>query len=451
MHTSAFDWAVCGLSVVAIASVMGCAGSQQPMLDAGSGADAGLGAGWGGDGGCGPVSWDQDVFPIVQAYCMTCHDAPPNYGAPVSLTTYAATQQPSVENNTVLEYQMMASKLSSGLMPASGPKPTPEEIALVVAWADAGAPLAACPGTDAGMFDAGTVDAGDAGLVDTSTANFKGTANGFVDGADAGVENNEFRCFSFTLDTGGQSVEALEFAPIVDNSRILHHMIAFRINSPQTLPSSYDCFGGPSPAGMQLSASFLYGWAPGVGPWQFPTGVGMPLQTGDQLVIQIHYHNFTGEPQTDSSGLAIWWTTQQQTYQASVLRLGPTGFVLEPQQEDAQVVGQCLMPQTSATLLDFGAAPHEHLFGTEVTTQITSSGTTSTLVTVDPWNFNAQQIYPENQIIHPGDQLVTTCHYNTMTAMGPVPYGETTEDEMCFDFLYVYPLTTGSVPGTCNN
>jgi hypothetical protein len=434
------------VGVLAVAAA--CVTAAPPVPgDGGSGTDGG-GVFLVVDGGCGPVNWADQISPIVNAYCLPCHGAPPTYGAPVSLDTYADTQQPSVESGGFLEYQVMALKVAAGQMPASGPQPTPDEIALIVAWADAGAPVLACPGMDAGMFDAGQQPY-DAGLIDTSTANWRGTADAYIDLPDAGIEDNNYECFSFSLDAGTQAVEAIQFAPIVDNATILHHMVVYRVQSSKPPPASFQCFGGPIPPGDTGTASFLYGWAPGVQPWTFPAETGMPLQNGENLIVQIHYHNFTGLPQTDSSGVALWWTTQMRQYPASVMRLGPTGFMLPPQQTDTQISDTCTLAANVPPLHLFGATPHMHLYGTEIATQVTASGVTGTLVSVDPWNFNNQHIFPVSQDVNPGDQFVTTCHYNTESAPGPVYFGETTEDEMCFDFLYLYPLDAGSVPGTC--
>jgi hypothetical protein len=402
----------------------------------------------GGGQGCGPVSWDHEIQPIVQAHCQTCHSSPPAYGAPAPFVTYADTQQTAVEDPRIPEYQMMANKVTAGLMPSSGPALTADEISLFVAWADAGAPLDECPGTDAGYYDAGT-GIQDAGLIDTSTANFKGTANGYTDSPTSGVDENEYHCFSFKVSTGGQVVDAIQFAPILDNTRILHHMILYKISSTTVVPSDYECFGGPTPQ-ADPNTSLLFGWAPGGTPYAFPPEAGMQVQDGDQLVLQLHYHNFTGEPQTDSSGIAMWWTTQMRQYQAVNIALGAVNFTLAQGQQSVSVAGNCSVLLSAGTQVKiFGAFPHMHTYGTHITTTITHAGSTNALVDVPQWSFDNQHVYPVDAVVTNGDSLTTSCTYDTMTATAPVPYGETTEDEMCFDFLYVYPSTPTNLPGYC--
>jgi hypothetical protein len=362
--------------------------------------------------------------------------------------TYADTQQSAVEDPRVPEYQMMANKVVAGLMPASGPRLTADEISLFAAWADAGAPLDECPGTDAGYYDAG-IGIQDAGTIDTSTANFKGTANGYTDSPTAGVNQNEYHCFSFKVNTSGQVVDAIQFAPILDNTRILHHMILYKISPTTVVPSDYECFGGPTPQ-TDPNTSLLFGWAPGGTPYTFPAETGMTVHDGDQLVLQLHYHNFTGEPQTDSSGIAMWWTTQMRQYQAVNIALGNANFTLAQGQSSVSVSGNCSVILGAGTDVKiFGAFPHMHTYGTHITTTITHAGSTSTLVDVAPWSFDNQHVYPVDATVTNGDSVSTTCTYDTMSAPAPVSFGETTEDEMCFDFVYVYPTTPTTLPGYC--
>ena len=44
-----------------------------------------------------------------------------------------------------------------------------------------------------------------------------------------------------------------------------------------------------------------------------------------------------------------------------------------------------------------------------------------------------------NAVIEPGDRLVTTCEYSSTSRDTPTRFGEGTDDEMCFNFMLVYP------------
>jgi hypothetical protein len=91
----------------------------------------------------------------------------------------------------------------------------------------------------------------------------------------------------------------------------------------------------------------------------------------------------------------------------------------------------------------FSAFPHMHRLGIRITLELRRMGDPNwtTLVDIDPWSFNDQPnivIDPQHQMIMPGDQLRTHCWWNTNG--NNVSFGEASSDEMCFNFIYHYPL-----------
>lgn len=55
------------------------------------------------------------------------------------------------------------------------------------------------------------------------------------------------------------------------------------------------------------------------------------------------------------------------------------------------------------------------------------------------WDFNQQSPSHVKAVIKPGDRLVTHCVYNAKDKTVKTGFGEGTDDEMCFNFLMVYP------------
>jgi hypothetical protein len=83
-----------------------------------------------------------------------------------------------------------------------------------------------------------------------------------------------------------------------------------------------------------------------------------------------------------------------------------------------------------------------HKLGTKFTTTLTSGKTTTPIVDVPKWDFNDQITYPVDPattLVRPGDTLTTTCTYTNPTDKA-VTFGEKTENEMCLNFIMVYPL-----------
>jgi len=63
------------------------------------------------------------------------------------------------------------------------------------------------------------------------------------------------------------------------------------------------------------------------------------------------------------------------------------------------------------------------------------------------WDFNQQSPSHVKAVIKPGDRLVTHCTYNSESSTQRKTFGEGSDDEMCFNFLLVYPAE--SVPFMC--
>jgi hypothetical protein len=74
----------------------------------------------GGGGGCGPGpaqgDYPCDVFAVIDAQCLPCHQSPPRLGAPFPLLTYEDTQQPFF-GGPKLVYQQMHDQIQPGAMP----------------------------------------------------------------------------------------------------------------------------------------------------------------------------------------------------------------------------------------------------------------------------------------------------------------------------------------------
>jgi uncharacterized membrane protein len=95
-----------------------------------------------------------DVEAVLRAKCHTCHTMPPRNGAPMSLLTWAATQNFAGGSTTVKIWQRAREYVASGYMPylnsPTGPL-TSTEKATLLTWLEGGAlPAPAACVTDAG-------------------------------------------------------------------------------------------------------------------------------------------------------------------------------------------------------------------------------------------------------------------------------------------------------------
>ena len=430
--------------------VLGCDGSGDGSI---TGRDDG-GGGGGTDGGAATMDGIPcDVAEVLADNCLGCHGDPPVTGAPMPLTTWAQIQAPAVSDESVRVYEMMSVRINSETAPMPPPSAgtlSEADRATLNEWLGASAPAASagdsCTGADGGV---GTDGGGIFGGVGpehlpcepshTFTAHAPGSDAPFEVPADAG---NLYECFAFRSPfTSGQ--QATAWAPIVDDTRVVHHWILYRTETPQEEGSVSRC-------SMPSDAEFLMGWAPGGENAVMPDHVGLELPEGDQwLILQLHYWNVAGiSDADDASGVAVCTTDTPRENEAAILWLGSTGINIPPRATDHTVTGTCPSSVTSlfsTPMHILGQGPHMHELGTHFITEVLRDGDPSraeTLVEVAPWDFNAQSFYwhEEEIVVQPGDSLRTRCTYDNPTD-STVRFGERTEDEMCFDFVMVYPTS----------
>jgi hypothetical protein len=381
------------------------------------------------------------VAQALKAKCQACHGRPPVFGAPMSLLTYADTLAPAPGGKGLLVWQAMKSKLEKGLMPPpatpTGPLTAAEKAALTT-WLAAGAPGsddACAPGPDAGVPTEPPAS-GPAALPCQPKYQFRAHGTADSDPFPVPVESNAYRCFTFAVPfTAGE--QATAWAPIIDDARVIHHWILYG-HSSTAMPTGCGDTG----------RVFLMGWAPGGRNGELPADVGLELpDPGTWLTLEVHYNNgakLTGA--TDRSGVAVCTTSVPRAQEAGVITLGSINIALPPDNTEHAVTSE--FPGTITRLLPeplhvLWTSPHMHLTGTSFKTDIVRAGQTIPLVDVPMWDFNNQRAYPQDpasMTIQPGDTLRTTCTYKNATG-APIRFGERTENEMCFNFVAVYPIT----------
>ena len=386
-----------------------------------------------------------EVAEILSEHCWACHTDPPRNAAPMPLMTRADFQRPSVSMPDQPVWQRVMARIHD----AESPMPPPSSstlddatLATLDTWLEDGAP-ARTAGERCDDVAPPPVPRGDE-LPCTPTHSF--LAHDATDSSapfDVPVSaDNLYECFTFRSPFGADE-QATAWAPVVDDTRVLHHWILYRTQTEQV-------DGGVGRCNMPLDATFLMGWAPGGGVEVMPDDVGVELRTAadEWLILQVHYWNVPGYTDArDRSGVSICTTDTPRENTAGVLTMGALGIFLPPRSRDVQAAGNCSTGSFDEPIHVLSSGPHMHELGTAFTTEIERrGGSTEMLVAVDPWDFNAQTTYWHRPAVRidPGDTLRTTCTYDNMTD-SLVTFGEDTEDEMCFNFALVYPI--GAVGG----
>ncbi len=393
-----------------------------------------------------PPTFHKDVEPILQSRCQDCHRA--GEIAPFSLLTYDNARKRAAD------LAALASERKMPPWPASttegGPFQdarvlTDEEIAVLTAWADAGAPRgnpadAPAPRTFTSGWPLGEPD-----LVLRPEEAYHLAAGG----------EDVLRVFVIPSGlTEGKWVRAIDFQP--GNPQVVHHILAAfdtlgraRVRDARDPEPGYDSFAG---FGI-IPSGGLGGWAPGKRPQELPSGVGRYLPARSDILIQVHYHK-TGKPETDATAIGIYFSDEapdKQIHGGLILPPRPMGFLSRPTlsipagDANHEVRGTGTIEQDSHLT---AVVPHMHWLGKDFSmTAHLPDGTERTLIKIDQWDFNWQGTYDfvEPIALPAGTRIDMVAHFDNSDANPanpnhppkPVHWGQQTTDEMCIGFYQV--------------
>jgi hypothetical protein len=237
-----------------------------------------------------------------------------------------------------------------------------------------------------------------------------------------------YSAFDYALPWGSKKIQVIRSRSLIDNDKVIHHWLLYN-----NVGAVTDGAVGVS-FGAHPDASLITGWAPGNEPAVLPPDVGLGIP-GQGLTLEVHYNNMLGAGQTDKSGVELCVTEQLRPHEAQISWLGTQAL------NKVSASGTCT-PNLTAPVNILFSWPHEHLQGRHLTTVINRANGTKEMLIDQPFDFNAQIVYPTPTVINPGDTLTTTCTYAQ-----PTPFGQGTTSEMCYNFVTAYPggaLTNGA-------
>ena len=402
------------------------------------------------DAGFPVYTWWQDVQPIVAEKCQLCHGDPPQFTAPMPLVAYqdvfARARQSGAPIHSEMVNRIYAE--SARMPPPSQPQLTEQEKEIIRAWSFNGAPEGIPPADGGPTMDAGVppvedggVTVGDAGtMTPTTTAGrsleLRATEPNSNAPYELPIRDTNYVCWSMTVPAGGGANESVvRFEHIIDNSTNLHHMLLFKNRNKDARPGPFGC------GNLPLTWDMVSGWAPGRLAEDMPPGVGVRLAEGDQVVLQIHYDDVRRMNTTDHSGIRMITQDVAGLTEAGIMWAG--GAWLSPiNGSNVRRRGTCRVRDPVTIFANF---PHMHELGIRIMLELKRQGTNNwvNINEVPAWDFEDQPRLPieaVHQQLMPGDELRTTCWWNTQGRS--VSFGEATDDEMCFNFIYHYPLVS---------
>jgi peroxiredoxin/mono/diheme cytochrome c family protein len=394
------------------------------------------------------VTYYKDVLPILQNSCQTCHR--PGEMGPFSLMTYEQALRWADDIKEYTQSRAMPPwKPVEGVPMRGQRKLTQQEIATLAAWVDGGRPKGEVSQAPPPVKFAEGWGLGQPDLILSANEAFTLGATG----------PDIFRCFVFPTDLPEDKfVTAYEVRP--GARQAVHHTLHFldtqgrgrkleeaERNRPHA-PDEKDFGPGYN---MRMLPGFLPdgdvgGWAPGISAQVLGGGVdevGYFLPRKTDVVVQIHYHR-TGKVEKDRTQIGLYFSRKQAVCKPLQTMIIAGQFLSIPAgKEDFRVKGSIWSSQDCTI---YNVSPHMHLIGKKIKITMTPpDGTTTTLVGIDSWDFNWQEVYVLKEPIRVKENtrfdleaIYDNSVKNPVNPFSPprtIRLGESTNSEMCLGFM----------------
>ena len=265
------------------------------------------------------------------------------------------------------------------------------------------------------------------------------------------IGSDVYRCFVIPSGLAASAnMSAIDFIP--GNRQIVHHVILYQDTTGQAQmldgadgQPGYTCFGGPG-VDVNFDTAVLAGWAPGQRTSFLPDGIGIQVQKGATLIMQVHYSPsaVTGPDQTQVGLYRATSTIQRHLFEIPVVN---DTFTIPAGNPNFVVKANLTIPLFfDAKVIEI--YPHMHLLGRQIKVDLTAKdGTVTPLIYEDDWDFRWQGYYTYTQpvTLSSGSTLHVTCTFdnsdgnpnNPNNPLVDVSWGERTRDEMCLAFMGV--------------
>ena len=278
-------------------------------------------------------------------------------------------------------------------------------------------------------------------------------------------ENEGYQCFVMDWPHDEEMyITGINIVP--DNRSVVHHAVLYMAppgnreyyhqRDEADPESGYECFD--SRGGVGGAREWVASYEPGGYGQEFPEGVGILVEPGATMVLQMHYDKTFGNSEPDQSWLEFMLEEEVPKPGNVELFLNPLwiGFGMNIPAGDSDVMHAWqgrVVPSGRAMALHW-ADLHMHQLGSSGTLSIErADGTSECLVDIPKYDFAWQETYMfrRRKIMYPGDQLRGECHWDNSPGNQPVvdgkrltpedrSWGDSSFDEMCLGNVLVSPL-----------
>jgi hypothetical protein len=388
-----------------------------------------------------PPTFYRDVVPILQQHCQTCHRV--GEIAPFSLVTYKESKPRAQSIKKAAQAKDMPPWFADPRFGkwADDPSLTPEEIATLTKWADAGAPAGHPHDAPPAKNWSQGWNIPQPDVVIRMPKPVPIPAQGEVD------YTYEIVPTGFTTDRWVQMSQIRPSSP-----EDVHHAVVY-IRPPDSKWLRGAAVGVPFTANdladpvqrrnaHWTDTDMLLVYAPGSSPDEWADGMAKFVPAGSDLVFQMHYTT-NGHAGSDQTAAGIVFAKVPVRKRVMTLQLTNSSFLIPPHADNFRVEVHGTLPN-DAILLNF--FPHMHLRGKRFEYNIVhKNGTVETLLRVN-YDFHWQLSYrlAEPRLLKAGTNLQAVAWFDNSenNPHNPDPdamvkWGDQTRDEMMVGFFDV--------------
>jgi hypothetical protein len=359
----------------------------------------------------------QDVLPILQKRCQSCHR--PGEIGQMPLMTYAEARpwaQAIREQVTLRKMPPWFADPKFGKF-ANDPTLTAEEIATIQGWADGGV----AEGTPVpGMVWPVGWSMGKPDRLLKMDAPFRVAAGAVV----------EYQYFVMPLGLKDDKwVSAVEIRP--GDRTLVHHAVLYVRDAGSTWRRGMD-------TSKTTKADILAVYTPGAPASTWPAGMAKKIPAGADLVLQVHY-TAGRKDSSDQTEVGLQFAVGAPEKRVITLQMQNDAIRIEPGERNYRISVAGVVPR-DALLISF--FPHMHLRGSGFEYQVVGSGgRVETMLRVAHYNFYWQLCYrlASPRVLKKGDRLLWTAYFDNSAGnpRNPDPTAEVTWGEQSWEEMMV--------------
>jgi Copper type II ascorbate-dependent monooxygenase, C-terminal domain len=392
-------------------------------------------------------TYTRDVAPILQAKCQNCHRK--HQVGPFALETYEQARKRAKDIVFVTEERSMPPwKPTRGV----GPKLKHDqslnsaELAILAAWAEAGAPRGDAKDQPPPARFAEGWKLGPPDLILEPAEGFPVAAAG----------PDLYQCFVLPTNFAKDAyLEAVDYAP--GERASVHHLIAYidTTGRARQLDEAAPGPGYPTTAGAGIEADELSFWTAGSEPHRLPDGVGIRIAAQADIVLQVHYHP-VGKAGNDRTRVGLYFSRKPVKQALHWNNATNSTFRLPAGNNNVEVKASWFVPVDLEAL---AVSPHMHQLGHDMHMSIVyPGGKTQSIIEIADWDPSWQSAYyfqkpidlPMGSVVNVVAHFDNSAHgRNPNTPPKLVKVGPNADDEMCVGYIAVVKKGQDlSVPGT---